>query len=839
MSAPRSVTVIEVDVPHCALTYGAAPCEAALGVTGDRKCFNTLKTCQDRANFSDDPRTLRFAMSALYLPQWLDAIPSVESVQFDPGTISLGDDLGQRASLTVTFNDHPWSDTWGHDPYPADRNYAPYERGSFWPKFRARHPFVQGRALRWYDGHADQTLEEMTCRHFVIESFSLDANGRYSLVAKDILKLFDDDRAQAPRPSGGKVAAGIDHDDTSLTLQPTGIGANYPASGYATIGGKEVVAFTRSGDTLSLTRARFNTSAIDHASGADVQVGLFIDAMDPADIIALLAEDYADTDPAFIPIEAWQQETDAHFRRLLTRFIAFPTGVRSLVSSLCKQAGLKLWWDDESQLIQLQVLRAIATDAELFSPASYRPDTFTVKEQPDKRFTDIQVFYGQKNPLEGDTPDNYRVSEHVVNTEALEDHGTRRFEQIFGNWIPFGGSSIALRCAEMRLSQFRDPPRLMTMEVPRYAEATPTLGEGCQVQAQVLQDDTGAPATVPGQIVRLRATPGHWEVTVEESRYTSSSEDLSNRVISVNAPFRNLNLRALHDATYPDPVGGETVTFRIEAWVTIGSNSTSTAAIDTGTWPSVSFTGTRSNGSPTLTSIADTSAFAAGMAVTGTGIPNNTRVVSKTSNSVTLDKNVTASGTTSLTLWTVIVNVVHEGVARGRGGNGGRGANPTNDSPATNGGAGGPAFRVRVPINLTDTNGVLAGGGGGGGGSGCRNPNDHGGAGGGGGAGDSGGSGGAATGTIPSPSRQNGKAGTITSGGQGGEAYTNTSWFALPSYSGVRAGNGGNPGQAGGAGDSTPDLARGLGGAAGRSIDGISLVKTIGSAGTRTGPTGG
>lgn len=50
-----------------------------------------------------------------------------------------------------------------------------------------------------------------------------------------------------------------------------------------------------------------------------------------------------------------------------------------------------------------------------------------------------------------------------------------------------------------------------------------------------------------------------------------------------------------------------------------------------------------SSGNATLTGIADTSDIEAGMTATGTGIQANSKVLSKTSNSVTLDKTASAS----------------------------------------------------------------------------------------------------------------------------------------------------------------------------------------------------
>lgn len=49
----RPVSFAEVGCRKCLNTYGVAPCTAAIGVTGLNKCFNTLWTCQDIANYND------------------------------------------------------------------------------------------------------------------------------------------------------------------------------------------------------------------------------------------------------------------------------------------------------------------------------------------------------------------------------------------------------------------------------------------------------------------------------------------------------------------------------------------------------------------------------------------------------------------------------------------------------------------------------------------------------------------------------------------------------------------------------------------------------------------
>jgi hypothetical protein len=119
------------------------------------------------------PAKLRFASPADYLPPSIEALPNIRSIDHKPAIIGLGDDLGERASLTVSFEDtkHPDSGP-GYDKYLADRSYDPLERGTWAGKFRARHPYLQGADCRLIRGDSDDLLENMETRRFIIESVS-------------------------------------------------------------------------------------------------------------------------------------------------------------------------------------------------------------------------------------------------------------------------------------------------------------------------------------------------------------------------------------------------------------------------------------------------------------------------------------------------------------------------------------------------------------------------------------------------------------------------------------------------------------------------------------------
>lgn len=261
----RVLTFVEIDVDYCEHTYGTSPCAASLGVTGTKKCFNSLSTCQNRTNFGNVPQTLRFAEDCDYLPRDIDIVAaSIVSTSYTPATISLGEDLGMRATLTVTFRDHLYSDSGpGFDKYLADRAYNPYNQGTFWSKFRARQPYLRGRPFRWIRIEEGQDLSQGETHHFIIESFDHSASGVFTIVAKDVLKIADNDRAQAPVMSQGYLSADVTSGASSFSLLPTDIGKLYMGAGYLAIGGKEIVSYTRAiggNDSTTKLYLQFNGS---------------------------------------------------------------------------------------------------------------------------------------------------------------------------------------------------------------------------------------------------------------------------------------------------------------------------------------------------------------------------------------------------------------------------------------------------------------------------------------------------------------------------------------------------------------------------------------------------
>lgn len=839
----QALTYVELQLRTCALSYGVTPCTAALGVTGEAKCFNTRATCQDRPNFTETNPVLRFAKAADYRPQNIEAIASITDVTLTPARIRPGEDLGSRATLRVSFRDHPHSDTGpGLDPYHAERPYDPYRQGTFWSRFRARQPYLRGEEIVLRQGFVGQALEQMEASLYIVESFDGPTiDGIYTIVAHDPLKMLDGDRAQCPKVNRGRLAADLAADATTFSIIPADLGDDeYEAAGWLNLGGKEMVSFTRTGDAFTIVRAQMGTTAVAHKAGDRVQQAARFDSMDPADIIHELMTGYAGMPEDWIPLADWLAETGGYLQRVFDATIAEPTAVGKLVAELMEQAGLSIWWDEIGRRIRLRVLRPIPIDAALFDESLMLRSSIGVREQPDKRYSEVWIHFGQVSPLGGENVDNYPATAVIPNLEAQDNYQSAKIKKVYSRWIARGGRTAADRVGRMILSRYSTPPRLFTYSLLRGAQADPVLGEGYRVSHRTLQDATGARLPEAVQIVSLGRGPAQFDVTAEGFSH-NLPPDIGDRQVTININLLGVTVRELHDDLYPDPHAGDTVTCVIEAQAIVGGRL-GVPALSIGEWPTLAGNATRSSGSPILTGLAvDTDDLAEGIVVRGTGIPAGARILTIDSPSqVTLTANATSSGTSSVTFCLINLVVENRGVLSGIGGDGGKGANDGGNagSGGKNGLPGGIGLYARYPFVYRDATGKTQGGGGGGAGGSCADFDDHRGGGGGGGAGWPPGAGG-----IGPGSGEEGMPGTLTAKGirestgfSGGRSYTSSTFWTPPSLrTSPRGGEGGDPGQPGGNDVGNYDVSGGAPGAAGPAIDGLSYLIQDGASGTRHG----
>lgn len=518
----KPITIVEIDADRCTRTYGSAPCTAVLGTTGDAKCFNTFATCQDTANYELGTLTLRFAYDQSGLPKTGTFFPALVSVSDRPGEINLsGIDpkttaLGKRARVDIELRDFAYHDTLT-DPYQAERvsgaaqasavGYDPFSRGTFFARLLSRSPYYAGRSLRVLRGYEGDSLASMTTSHWVISEWNgPDADGRVSIVAKDVLDLVDGKRAVAPTPSRGSLLADLSDAAMSFDLTPTGIGSEYAASGRICIG-QEVMTFTRSGDTVTITaRGVDGTEAASHSAGDTVQTCLRYEDETMDSIISDLLTVQGPVDAAFIDTAAWASEVTGWVGNTFTATIPKPTPISQLVGELC-QHGAMVWWDPEAQEVSLKANRPklpTETYAQLSDESNLIERQTNISRSEDQRISALYFYHGMIDPTDSDT-DARNFSRVAVTLDAssasANEYGEERIKTIYSRWFGSDGNDAAATVISERLvSRYRDTPRLITGLLDVKDTSSVDLAALVQMSSRLLTDATGARETVTMQI---------------------------------------------------------------------------------------------------------------------------------------------------------------------------------------------------------------------------------------------------------------------------------------------------------------------------------------------------
>jgi hypothetical protein len=531
MTNRELLQIIEIDVDFCTLTYAAGACAAALGTTGTKKCFNTFKTCQDTDNFDKGALTLRFCKNQDGAPKGATVFPALQSVSTNATRINIaGIDndlgaLGRRERVSISLQDFTYSDELT-DKYRAGRvdgtaqtgdGYDPASVGTFFGKMRARNPFYFGRALRVKNGYVGDDLSAMRTQHYVIDEWSgPDANGNVSIVAKDILSIADNDKAECPKPSSGILRTSLSETSSVVYLTPAGIGATYALNGFGCIG-NEIVSFTRVDDGFALTgRGIKGTEAKTHSVGDSFQECYAVADALLSEVVAELLTDYAGIDASYINQTAWDTETTRWLNGLkIETVIPKPTGVLTLLAELARH-GVSIWWDSVNQKIEYRLNRLVdVTDtvASLSDAANILEGSSQIKDKPDLRLSQVVIYHGMIDFAGSATnPENFgRASAAVdLESEGADQYDQSQFTTMFSRWIAPGSDSAALAIVKRAVLRYRNIPADVSFLVDAKDVASVGLGGLLNIKSRLLQDDTGNAVPTEMQVIEFEETvPGH------------------------------------------------------------------------------------------------------------------------------------------------------------------------------------------------------------------------------------------------------------------------------------------------------------------------------------------
>ena len=582
--------IIELDLDYCDNTYGLAPCTAAIGVTGDVKCFNTAKSCQDRANYIQSPKTYRFCTKRSPLPSGLDAIPSLAGAPSISGAqINPSGGLGVRGSISVNFIDHPSADI-DIDKYFNERTYDPYTTGTYWGKFRARNPYYNNRAMRAYSGYLVDGVYDpanFQQRTYVIENISPN-RGFATVTGKDVLKLADNDRAQYPPKSTGELSASISNSATLFTLSPAGVGdLEYGASGFVRIA-EEVMSFTRTGDVMTVVRGQYTTEPTEHDISDSVQQCAYInDTVDNIDY--LLLTEGAGVDPVLIDQVEWSIEVTTNIPYMLEALITEPVGVQKLLKELGDNAPHFLYFDEKTQLIKLVSVKQPPISTNVLNNQLNILDGLKVADDPKSRLSDVIIYFGQRDPTKKmDEVNNY--AQTYIRTDLAssgdDEYGSKKIETLYSRWINNFNKAAAVDVATRKGRRFGITPRQVSFSMTSK-DSDYGIGDNITIDHPVLQNFDGSTGGNIFQITSVKEA-GDFEYTALEYVYSEELPDDTDpgvNLVIIGGDVNNINLRAIYDSIFPTPTIDTVVKFIIDSNVDVGSSSTDLYSINTGIWP--------------------------------------------------------------------------------------------------------------------------------------------------------------------------------------------------------------------------------------------------------------
>lgn len=512
----QPVQLVEIHLERCTRTFGSAPCTAAIGVTGTKKCFNTFGTCQDTANFNTVPIVYRFATTRLhdYIAQPSGSpvvFPTLLSVDTAPTVLTPGKGLGVRSSVKVSILDHPWHDTF-FDPYLADRSYDADEQGTFWSRFLSRNQYYVNRKMVVKTGFlndADEFEEaNFVTRTYVITKITGPMGGKVTIEAKDPLKLADNDKVKWPTPSKATLSAGINSSVTTFTVIDSGdlvrtqllVGAlDQP---YLRID-REIVRVTAwSGTgTLSITVNRAScptfydgsfVPAASHSAGAIVQTTWLYDNKTADSVVYHLLNDVVKLDTAYLPTVDWASEIANGFTFMtFSRLLVEPKGVKDLLTEIT-QHGIMLWWDERATVVKLRPLRFYALLGNpLNEDDNLIANSVGVTEDTASLATRVWINYAiaapQENPKE---LKSYRSTELRVDADAelVEAYDGETVMEINSQWMPPGGGVASQ--SQVLLRQYSQVRKIITFAMDPKDD-TFWVGDVVSVATHLVQDDEG------------------------------------------------------------------------------------------------------------------------------------------------------------------------------------------------------------------------------------------------------------------------------------------------------------------------------------------------------------
>lgn len=512
------VQFLEITLPRCTRRCGVSPCTGT--TNGPTKCYNTLWTCQDKANFVSADFIIHTAsqrIDELQAVNGLPCFPTLLNTSNSPTEITPTKGLGVRASMSASIQDHPYNDI-NLDHYATERGYNPEDRGSLWGKIVARWKYFENLKVRQFSGYIDASgiydvANFRTKTYFLQKVDGPDAGGMVKITCKDPLRWGDKDKAQCPLPSKCKTLVDMTTSTTSFTVSDI---SDIPAGVEWLRIDKEIMKVISRDDgtgTFVVTRATMPTwydptamVAETHSTGAGVQWCMLFDGARIDAVIATLLQDYTEVPAAYIDTAQMAAEADVWFSTYyMHALITEPIEVTKLLDEICLHLAI-IWWDERTSKIKLTAVKpAQGTLQRLSDGDNLQADTVQLSYDYDSRISQAWCYYAMRTPIVENENKLFNYSRTQIaadlDTELPDQYGQPAIREILSRWLTKDQQSLAIEITSRLLAEFKNTKSVLTFKVDAKDDSLWTT-DFCRVSTRYRQTVTGDASSVPCLVMK-------------------------------------------------------------------------------------------------------------------------------------------------------------------------------------------------------------------------------------------------------------------------------------------------------------------------------------------------
>jgi hypothetical protein len=406
----------------------------------------------------------------------------VKSISETPTELKPGEGLSSRGTITIVLNDFK-----NQDPNPnapgVDADVV--ARGTFLGKLDARQVMVN-KPIRVKlhrvedDGTIDLSGGALT-RHYIVESFTNNGNGTWSIKGKDELSVANLTEKTWPQASGGYLRQDI---DDSVTVIPVDGETDYSSAVVVRVGdefmavnsvtgnltgsavlnvGTRGLAVTAPVSGATLTR----TDRDSHSGGDEVFICRISDNERIDDLLSAILTD-SDIDPARIPSADWQDEVDEwHATTLINTLWYKSEKVNDALKRVLGSFLMDMWSDPEDREIKLSAISVWKQSAaQLTEGREITYDTIKVKQHESMRATRALAVYNKPYLGRSDDVENYnKASTFKDDTLIVPELFGEHKDKLFPNSQLLSDSAADL-LVQRYVSRFKFAPEEYTFKTP-------------------------------------------------------------------------------------------------------------------------------------------------------------------------------------------------------------------------------------------------------------------------------------------------------------------------------------------------------------------------------------